>query len=669
MVYCFAEALRNEARSFLKECTIIRMMRDERNGRLFLRVAGATPDLKRGAMALGISKGHGTGADAITTATMDVLTRFATPGHNCTHPGSIAKKECDADLLSHLRMGMKQVIIDAASDERLSARQMIEGMDFSKTDTFLHSDTIVTWDKAHASRRIVSRTFVAEETLGKLLGTYIFPLKNSKEQCICDLLHHSSVLADLFASFVKQAGEEDHITGIVRNLGVAKHRFNSISKRLGRFIAKIYSVFDVCEWIRIHRKRSQKEWVIAAHLLAEFSMEDYLQLAMMADASDEAYVLTLFTDREDADLALQADEVGAFIQHIEHLFLQGGCAHVVGYTQLAMKKLKEVRILNTGAGNARSFGNPDGVPQDTFDRCLKRMQRWVGLAKMVVNAEFPEFEAVAGFSMFSLMTPVQRSCVVQLSEIERASADESNMKRIAQLVGVDHAQLKAEWLDHLPLARQVFLDKGCNIFEAWREALAKTQLRRSTRIVHPGKVLRQAVIAYGAYGMSTSGVEQGFSKAYRSISLQQLGNLRVENEEDLTLVVLDTRAQGAASDLCIAARSIWCQSFGSCRTTSGKRRLDYGTTKGGPSPSSMATENTEASFLRKRRCAVAAVSSGAASYANVCLGEQAVNAGEDEPESIQKERAFNKAKLAEKRAQAYLSGQLLPEEVDEDTPS
>ena len=123
-------------------------------------------------------------------------------------------------------------------------------------------------------------------------------------------MHHSPLLVELFASFVRQAGAEDHITGIVRNLGIAKHRFNSVSKRLGRFVAKIYSVFGVAEWIRIHRKKGNNEWNIATQLLAELSMEDYLKLTMMADANDEAYVLTLFADREAADLSLQTNEVG-----------------------------------------------------------------------------------------------------------------------------------------------------------------------------------------------------------------------------------------------------------------------------------------------------------------------------------------------------------------------
>ena len=64
MVHSLAEALRIEARSFFMNCTTLRMMRDERAGRLFVRLAGATPSLERGSMAIGISKGHGTGADA-----------------------------------------------------------------------------------------------------------------------------------------------------------------------------------------------------------------------------------------------------------------------------------------------------------------------------------------------------------------------------------------------------------------------------------------------------------------------------------------------------------------------------------------------------------------------------------------------------------------------------
>ena len=126
MVYCLAG---KEGRTCFRQRTILRMVRDERAGRLSIRLAGATPCLRRGAMAVGIAKGHGAGADAITKATMDLFTRFANPGYNCTLPG--ITKKCDSDLLPHHRSSLKQVITDAASDERLPARQLIEGIDFS----------------------------------------------------------------------------------------------------------------------------------------------------------------------------------------------------------------------------------------------------------------------------------------------------------------------------------------------------------------------------------------------------------------------------------------------------------------------------------------------------------------------------------------------------------
>ena len=48
-------------------------------------------------------------------------------------------------------------------------------------------------------------------------------------------------------------------------------------------------------------------------------------MAMMGDASDEAYMLTLYADDEEMDITAETAELAVFMNNIEYLFLEGGC--------------------------------------------------------------------------------------------------------------------------------------------------------------------------------------------------------------------------------------------------------------------------------------------------------------------------------------------------------
>ena len=68
---------------------------------------------------------------------------------------------------------------------------------------------------------------------------------------------------------------------------------------------------------------------------------------MLADASDEAYVYTMFADDEGMDIALQAEEVASFVDRIRYLFKDDeGCLAIEGYTKFAREQLQKVRVVN-----------------------------------------------------------------------------------------------------------------------------------------------------------------------------------------------------------------------------------------------------------------------------------------------------------------------------------
>lgn len=175
------------------------------------------------------------------------------------------------------------------------------------------NQSIVTLDKAHASRRFLSRTFKCDDAMANALDKYIMS-KNS----IVSVIHNSLVFSQWFDDFVKALGPTECIGGAVSNLGMAKHRFNSLGKRLGRFVGKFWAVVQTAERIRITRTGSKgSEATTAIDFLDTFSPEEFILLSMMADAADEGYVFTCFCDDEEMDIALQSEEVAAFVQHCE----------------------------------------------------------------------------------------------------------------------------------------------------------------------------------------------------------------------------------------------------------------------------------------------------------------------------------------------------------------
>ena len=87
-----------------------------------------------------------------------------------------------------------------------------------------------------------------------------------------------------------------------------------MSKRLGRCVGKINAIFQTTEKIRIVR-RGKDEAKMACDFLKDFTPEQLIMLGMMADATDERYMLAAFCDNGDMDLSLQVEEISIFVEN------------------------------------------------------------------------------------------------------------------------------------------------------------------------------------------------------------------------------------------------------------------------------------------------------------------------------------------------------------------
>lgn len=78
-------------------------------------------------------------------------------------------------------------------------------------------------------------------------------------------------------------------------------------------------------------------------------LERYLQLAMTADGSDEAIVMTRFLENFDA--SEMSFQLSKFMVHIRHLFNDFGCIHN-GYTYFFLQfacRTERIFLLDDGA--------------------------------------------------------------------------------------------------------------------------------------------------------------------------------------------------------------------------------------------------------------------------------------------------------------------------------
>ena len=144
----------------------------------------------------------------------------------------LAQEPMDKTFREHLVKIWGSLVTDAAANELLSA-----------TDTAQKVETI---DKSHASRRLLSRTLKLDDYMNGVLERMIVG-KGS----LCSLIQFSPNLREVFTSNVVTMKEDadakdpsdnfrededgDEVDSAV-NIGIAKHRFDSMSKRLRRTV-------------------------------------------------------------------------------------------------------------------------------------------------------------------------------------------------------------------------------------------------------------------------------------------------------------------------------------------------------------------------------------------------------------------------------------------------
>jgi hypothetical protein len=143
--------------------------------------------------ALGSERDFGTGSTNLTSATERIMRRMCTPMHGAPRGYKGEQPTLLPGLFRHLRESVMCITADSASDEILSAEIMrpntLAGLHGALTPNL----RFVLRDKAHASRRIISRPWSADTYLKDVVFMFA-----SGRGPMAQLIQHSVAIRRVF---------------------------------------------------------------------------------------------------------------------------------------------------------------------------------------------------------------------------------------------------------------------------------------------------------------------------------------------------------------------------------------------------------------------------------------------------------------------------------------
>ena len=639
--FCLLEALLEADRAFIRNAKTMVLLRDERHGRLVIRYAACTGDLetRRGTLAV-VRDYDSPTADNIVKATKQAFKQFCTlrVGRPRSMP-RLAAPETDQDLLLHMRRITEMIVSDSASSELLAA-EISRGRRGVETDKAL-TPTVkgVGRDSAHCARWVLKKPWQADLCLSTLFEKTVW-----HETSVIQIIDRSDVFRQWFREYCGQAGGKPSAS----NLSSAKHRFESCSKPLRRLILHLVAVFKTCHRIAITRDSSH-EGGLVRRWLTTVSSEDLLQLALLADATDEGLLLVRQMDTEQLDLATLLSTVEAFTERVDYLFNQGGCMTVENsFTQHCMSLLGsgQLQVLPRSEKDGEHWvlGRPS---EEAVRRCTSRMSIWAKLAKTVVDAEFPDFLALNAFAVFAL------------SDEERAVVEgpvnETHCQRLAKLFSVDPQGLASQLARLRPTAQAIKNSSKCSNHEAWQKAVQRTKMARAG-LGATLEALQKVVMRYLVWSSSTAGVEQRFSVGDRlAIEKSPASQLH----ESLALrAAFDKVSPAEQEAVARRAQELFAEGCPCARPQARGPRRDKGTKR-----LSDNLAQTEAGWLRRRRGTVAAGAKARPSSATGSRTSVLTQHLQQEHRKCLVKQQEKKQRLEE---QAFQDGYLLDHEVTDE---
>ena len=637
MLWILATAHREKLKGFVRAAASASILRDERHGRMHLRIRTADATALPYAAFLGQSIGHLPSSLGLTKATRDIFIRFCTQWHGADKYGAAVKASLDQTLFDHMCQVTEAITVDSASNEVTAA------YDLSTAQSFLPKCRFLLRDSAHGGRRILERPWKADSTVDDLVG-FLFHWRDSLGQ----IVHHSHDLKLLFKSCSSAGSHDTVVSSHFGNLRCAKHRIETSSTPLSRFALDPDHFFDFAVKVSVVRKGT-REGRIADVFLSTITCEMVLLVGMLADAASEALLFIRSLDTESMDIAAVCEAAQQFLCRVTWLFHNDqGCLHVNGHTKNLMAWLAKPHYFLVHGKERVIGGSPptEAMLQTAFDH----MRAWTVLARDVIDAEIPHFDLVSSMGAFACLkdgTILQPATVQKLRRLER---------------GFKVKGLVNQFQDHLPIAAAHNLEHKCSNLDSWRYGIELSRVRPDRERAHPCDSLLHVLIRYACFAASTSRIEQSFSKLMQVLTSQRL-NADYDTENMAVELILATLSESELDILCRRAQTLWMEAFPRAVRTHAVRRKDAGL----PHKTTVVDDAgpvSERKFLKRLQEDVSSHVSNVASRDDLLSSLDAAPAVWTDKHDA--EQTFQKGKMSKRMVEAHLNGLSLESEVTDE---
>ena len=620
MLQCLAQATLRIDHDILASCASIMIHVDIRDMKLCIRFQACTEDLKIHRGVLGYETVCSNSHKEVMRGIQKALRRL------CSLDGDL-----DDQVLDAVRARVEVLNGDGASDMQLALTELQSTGYFPNLKFTLR-------DKAHSARRILSRPWAAVEAINDVYQNAI-----AGKHSITSTIQHSGVVAHTFQEHCVTMQNAPSTARRLKNLSLAKHRFDSTEKPLSRFCLFLDAFLLTA--ISLAASPSQKRERGKA-FLSWVNEEKILLLGLLADLSDECLLFVRVYDSEDYEASFMHHSCMAFVSKLRWLYVKGH-AWELGYAAHVLEQLKTPRGFALD-GQPRTIGGTGRLTAAIKQRCMESMLIYMRLAIETLEAEFPSFELLSCFHVLNVSPNVDVR-----AEFEEFS---SALRRLSQVLELDEEQLAFEMGAHEAIARHE-ASQGRSTFDSWKQAVLRTsRSQRAVREHFPCDNLWELLTRYGAWsGASTSGIEQLFSRVCDHVPPDRA--CLTEEHLFYEVKVLADVSQANQKDVCELAQMCWAL-ISEAPRQSCNSRID----KGVPRKRQLGTESE---FKNKRRRAL----EQAAEIVPIATVREEVERLTDEliqaDNSVLQELGFQHAKQCRNQVVAFLDGALTEADIPE----
>ncbi|CAJ1437841.1 unnamed protein product [Effrenium voratum] len=404
MQYCLGRALFTLDQEFLRNAQVIAISEDVRQHKVLIRYAACDSNLQIRSGLLGYFElGTHSGNIGLRKAMKVALEVFCLDFDG----------EVDRGLLEHIADKVELFTADAASDEQLAGRLL------SSQGLFANL-RFVTKDRAHASTRLLERPWQADSELSRIVDQLALG------RSVVRRIHNSPHLSTIFAQYCQQMNDAPLRGARIKNLSVAKQRFASISKPVGRRVLYLEALLNTIVWILVNRGPSTDEGKLAIEFLEVMGEEQLVLAGMISDLSDECMRLVRYFDG-DYDLAGTCVQLKCFMVRIHFLVNQGRIFDTVGYTQRCIHQLQNDGVqCSVGDSISRLAQLFEVMP--TFPSMVNCRG---AVAESSINTGTCTTKIERLFSKIAKHIAPDRGCLDEMNELCEAQGAETRVKILA----------------------------------------------------------------------------------------------------------------------------------------------------------------------------------------------------------------------------------------------